>query len=61
MNTLSIVIPAYNEHEIIADTLGHLVNNFGDAEIIIIDQSAGDETQDIVRKQFPYVIYARSM
>lgn len=60
MHTLSIVIPAYNEHEIIADTLQYLTNTFDDVEMIIIDQSAGDETQDIVMQQFTHVIYERA-
>lgn len=53
--SLSIVIPAYNEVEGIAVTLLSLVEKLPGAEIIVVDDSSTDGTGNVVLNQFPQV------
>jgi dolichol-phosphate mannosyltransferase len=64
---LSIVIPAYNEAEVIADTVGGVTNVLGDEgidyEVVVVDDASEDGTGDIVRAisaHNPRVRYLRS-
>lgn len=60
-NTLSVIIPAFNEHERIDVTLRQVRAVLGgDAEIIVADQSADDATYTIVRSHHSDVVYVRS-
>lgn len=54
---LSIIIPCYEEHAIIIDTVTNLKQTAPDAEIIIVDSSAWDHTATLIKKHFPNVIY----
>lgn len=49
MTSVSVIIPAYNEREGIAATLGELRSACPQAEIIVIDDGSSDGTGDIAR------------
>ncbi|MFW5983278.1 MAG: glycosyltransferase family 2 protein [bacterium] len=55
---VSIIIPAYNEEDVISDTLKKLTNEglHEKYEIIIIDDGSTDKTPDILNK-FPILVY----
>jgi dolichyl-phosphate beta-glucosyltransferase len=50
---ISVIIPAYNEEEVIADTLkevrGFLQENFSSFEIIVVDDKSTDSTLNIIQ------------
>lgn len=56
--TLSIVIPAHNEEETIAECLGSVVRELkrseGEAEIVVVDNASTDRTTEVART-FPGV------
>lgn len=56
---LSIVIVAYKSRDEIGACLASLPRSVagGDVEVLVVDNSAGDGTGDIIRSQFPAVIY----
>jgi GT2 family glycosyltransferase len=57
----SVIIPAYESHETIADTLRALRDQvFGDFETIVVDSSPSDATEVLVQSEFPEVTYERS-
>jgi GT2 family glycosyltransferase len=57
----SVIIPAYESHETIADTLSALRDQaFGDFETIVVDSSPSDATEVLVHSEFPDVTYERS-
>ncbi|WP_232324005.1 bifunctional polysaccharide deacetylase/glycosyltransferase family 2 protein [Catenuloplanes japonicus] len=45
--TVTVIVPAYNEKECIADTLGSLVAGVHPVEIIVVDDGSTDGTADI--------------
>ncbi len=51
-DSLSVIIPAYNEESRIPDTLraisGYLANNFGEYEIIVVNDGSSDSTASVV-------------
>jgi glycosyltransferase involved in cell wall biosynthesis len=47
INTLSIIIPAKNEHEGLKKVLPVLCSLYGDAEIIIVDDGSTDDTAEL--------------
>ena len=49
MNQISIIIPVFNEAEIIEETLLKLVNN-SSVELIVVDGGSSDRTVEIVKK-----------
>jgi len=55
-NTLSVVIPAYNEAVRLRKTLGAVVDylrqNYPDAELIVVDDGSSDDTAAIAREIF---------
>lgn len=53
--SLSIVIPAYNEVEGIAVTLSSLIDKLPGVEIIVVDDASTDGTGDVVVSKFPQV------
>lgn len=61
MHSISIIIPAYNEHAIIETTLQQLLEQFGTEahEIILVDQSDYPMTQQIAAR-YPEVIYLQA-
>jgi GT2 family glycosyltransferase len=57
----SVIIPAYESQETIADTLRSLRDQaFSDFETIVVDSSPADTTETLVRANFPEVTYERS-
>jgi dolichyl-phosphate beta-glucosyltransferase len=54
--SLSVVIPAYNEVARLGKTLravvGYLQQNFPDGELIVVDDGSSDETADLARTVF---------
>ena len=44
---MSVVVPAYNERECIADTLGSLLTGDHPIEIVVVDDGSTDGTADI--------------
>src|SRR6185295_352954 len=54
--SLSVVIPAYNEVARLGNTLravvGYLQQNFPDGELIVVDDGSSDETADLARTVF---------
>ena len=54
---ISIVIPAFNEGELIAKTIrglfAYLDDHFSSAEIILVDDGSTDETAVLAQKEFP--------
>ena len=55
---LSIVIPAFDEEQAIADTLAGLRHCLPQAELIVVDDGSTDRTRDVVRT-FPRVLFVR--
>jgi glycosyltransferase involved in cell wall biosynthesis len=61
MTRLSVVIPAYNEERVIADTVarvGTYLAGVGDSELLIVDDGSRDRTAEIVRQlgqTYPFV------
>jgi glycosyltransferase involved in cell wall biosynthesis len=47
INTLSIIIPAKNEHEGLKKVLPSLCSMYGDVEIIIVDDGSTDDTREL--------------
>jgi cellulose synthase/poly-beta-1,6-N-acetylglucosamine synthase-like glycosyltransferase/peptidoglycan/xylan/chitin deacetylase (PgdA/CDA1 family) len=45
---VSVIVPAYNERECIADTIRSLMANDHPLEVIVVDDGSTDETADIV-------------
>jgi GT2 family glycosyltransferase len=57
---VSVVIPAYRSHATIAACLERLAaQTFADREVVVVDSSADDATERIVRARFPWVRYER--
>lgn len=60
---LSLIIPAFNEEDRIAATLGsavrYLSNQSYESEIIVVDDGSTDGTSDAVRRDFPGVTVVR--
>jgi glycosyltransferase involved in cell wall biosynthesis len=58
--SVSIIIPAYESHQTIAGCLEALrVQTWQDFEIVVVDSSAHDDTQEIIAARFPEVRYIR--
>ncbi|MFC3960976.1 glycosyltransferase [Nocardia jiangsuensis] len=61
--TLSVVVPAYNEEEVIGECLDRLTAQLGAiTEIVVVDNNSTDKTADIVRgyaERFPQVVLVR--
>lgn len=59
-HSISVVIPTYNRADFIRTCLEHVhAQSFPPKEIIVVDASPGDETEQIV-SSFPSVVYVRS-
>src|SRR5919108_4634016 len=57
----SVIIPAYESQETIADTLLALRDQaFRDFETIVVDSSPAEATETLLRSEFPEVTYERS-
>lgn len=53
VKNLSIIIAAYNEEKVIAQTLRSLLaSTYSKFEIIVVDDGSSDRTSDVVREQF---------
>ncbi|MCG3128945.1 MAG: Undecaprenyl-phosphate 4-deoxy-4-formamido-L-arabinose transferase [Phycisphaerae bacterium] len=50
LSELSVIIPAYNEHEGICDTLETLRRHCSAAEVIVIDDGSQDGTAELARR-----------
>ncbi|MEV0355300.1 glycosyltransferase [Nocardia sp. NPDC050697] len=61
--TLSVVVPAYNEEEVIGECLDRLTAQLGSiTEIVVVDNNSTDKTADIVRgyaERFPQIVLVR--
>jgi glycosyltransferase involved in cell wall biosynthesis len=58
---VSVILPAWNSHETIGACLQSLrTQSFRGFEVIVVDSSPGDETEKIVREQFPEVRFHHS-
>lgn len=59
MNSLSIVIPAYNEAKrlpaTVRDVLNYVVNQPYDTEIIVVDDGSQDQTGQLIQSLYPSV------
>jgi glycosyltransferase involved in cell wall biosynthesis len=53
MNKISIIVPAYNEEENLAEVLEGLKATFHDCEIVVVDDGSLDGTYEIARSFFP--------
>ncbi|MEK7540298.1 MAG: glycosyltransferase [Patescibacteria group bacterium] len=60
MNSLSIVIPAYNEAKrlpaAVRDILNYVVNQPYDTEIIVVDDGSKDNTGQLIQSLYPSVV-----
>lgn len=60
MNSLSIVIPAYNEAKrlpaAVRDILNYVVNQPYDTEIIVVDDGSEDNTGQLIQSLYPSVV-----
>lgn len=57
-NTISVIIPAYEEHAIVEQTLANVYSVlWPNTQVILVDQSRGEQTKRIVESSFPDVIY----
>ncbi|HLF34019.1 MAG TPA: glycosyltransferase family 2 protein [Cyclobacteriaceae bacterium] len=56
---VSIIVPSYNSHETIARSLGSFLRQDyrGEIEIIVVDSSPNDFVENIIRANFPEIIY----
>lgn len=53
--SVSIIIPTYNEERIIQKTLEHIFQYIQVEEIIVVDGNSADSTRDIIKNNFPMV------
>ncbi len=60
--TVSVVIPARDAEETIADTLEGVLNQDypGEVEVVVADGSAGDATAVVIRNRYPEVKFVRN-
>jgi len=57
----SVVVPAYFSHRTIEQSLDSLTRqSFSDFEVIVVDSSADDRSERIIRERFPSVRFFRS-
>lgn len=50
---VSVLIPAYNEEKVIADTVHRILDSdYRDLEILVIDDGSKDQTAEVVRREF---------
>lgn len=59
LEKISIIIPAYNEVKVLRKNLEIILQNFPDAEVILVDDGSRDKTADIFQKKFPHIKYIR--
>ncbi len=60
---LSIIIPAYNSRQFVAETISKLTSSFPEAEIIVVNDGSKDETLDILlqyKSQIKIVTYKKN-
>lgn len=50
MAEFSFIIPTYNRHHILNQTIVAIKNNYPDSEIIIVDDGSTDNTEEVVRR-----------
>lgn len=50
---VSVIIPAFNEEKVIAATVSRiLASDYGDLEVLVVDDGSQDRTSDVVREHF---------
>lgn len=57
--TVAVVIPTWNGHDLLAECLGSLTSSVGTAgspEVVVVDNGSRDGTGDMVRRDFPGVV-----
>jgi glycosyltransferase involved in cell wall biosynthesis len=52
MNSIAIILPAYNEELTIAGTIRSFASELPHAEIIVVDNNSSDNTSEIAKKTF---------
>ena len=50
--TASIVLPTYNEREVIVGVVGEILQAVGDVEVLVVDDDSPDGTSDAVAQAF---------
>ena len=51
-SSLAILVPAYNEEDVICDCVASLVDCHDDAQILVVDDGSSDRTFDILREAY---------
>ncbi|BBG25940.1 Glycosyltransferase AglE [Sulfuracidifex tepidarius] len=60
MVKVSIAVPSYNRKEKLRRLLNSIEEStFKDFEIIVVDDASTDGTEEVIRKDFPYVKYIK--
>ncbi len=50
---VSVIIPAYNEEKVVASTIERILNSdYGNIEVLVVDDGSQDKTADVVRARF---------
>lgn len=56
----SIIIPTYNRAESLRRSLAAVTRiDYGDYEVIVVDDGSTDDTEQVVRDEFPHIRYVR--
>ena len=60
MPGVSIIIPTYNRSDYLREAVGSaMAQRPGVAEVIVVDDGSTDDTADVVKRDYPSVIYVR--
>ena len=56
---ISVVIPTHNRPELLAKLIRSCMSQAQDVEILVMDDASSPPTEEMIRRDFPQVIYAR--